>query len=357
MQPNILKKIIILTISNFSINSTQLLESISKYEIHQENITAAINSIETNDNSKLIACALDKGYISLFNRYNKDKKIHRVHSDKVMSLIITKDNNLITGSWDSKVKYIEIDNSLNIINQQDLINTLSSEEHRVMDIKNNANKTWAIIAISGNAETKSYLKLLNLKNLSISTIQEIPSSVILAIAIDNTEKILAISDWNKIIILDINTKKIIQELILNEENASGLIFDKNNNLILGLENGLIKIYDIQKNHIIKTLKLSFIRDFIYTLAIYKNYLVSGGADNVLSIWDLKTLKNISNLEDKNRYNSIYFLKLIDNNNYLAIGYSNGTIAIHSILNGYLELFKKNILNNTAFCDVNIITKE
>jgi WD40 repeat protein len=217
--------------------------------------------------TKLIS-GLQYKYIKIWD-LQRDKAIYQIDGFDSAILDITNiDDKIVVSSSDGIIK-IYNDEKMELINSIDAhqwgIKSIAISDFRLYSVSNDADiKVWDL-------ETGD----------NIHTIKNAHEMDITKIIISD-KYIITSSKDSDIQIRDKNNYKIITTLY-NYGTAVNTMVADDENIIAGLENGEIKIWDIKTLKLIKTIKKAHYED-ILSLFITNDYIISGGKDKKINIW-------------------------------------------------------------------------
>lgn len=153
---------------------------------------------------------------------------------------------------------------------------------------------------------------------------------------NNNGTLIANAKYDCVSIVDARDPSSLETYINIPKAHKGLIrtlcFTPDNNyLISGGEDNLIKIWDLKTQGRLQV-GLKGHTDSINAVLANDNYIVSASSDNTVKIWNIKTRKLLTTFEDHT--NEVCSLAI--NNNYLVSGGLDKTIRVRSLNEEYLS---------------------
>jgi WD40 repeat protein len=265
----------------------------------------------------------------------KEKSSFKAHEKAIIRIMYSPDGlKLATASWDNKVKLWNL-----------------KDEKTVATIKGDDINAYAFTSDFQNvvmAENNGVIKIASFDDIMPPKTIAKSGDKIEAIAISKDKKTIVIStSANNLIAIDASSGKTISTMKGHKETISAIaISNDGKSVVSGSNDKSVKIWDLRSGREIRTLKSSQLSAPIYAvmspisharavncvlLTPDGRYVLSGGSDNNIFTWDVKTGAELRNMNG-NCY-AVKASQITSDNRYLMCEFDDGTLAVWDLMNG------------------------
>ncbi len=236
-----------------------------------------ISIIEIKDENNFISCS----NIQSINIYKKNKtifelcfKINKAHDEPIIKIIYTTKFDLISCSWDNRIKIWEYQN-----NKYECITNISSLNYIIsillLEDKN-------ILISSG----ERFVKFFNYNNLEILfNIENIFCSGKDALKRFNKDIIMVGTNLGNLKLISLAKKQIIKEIKIDFFCWFINIFEEKDIFLIGGNSNKIMIFDCDNFNLIKTIIDDDFKDIINFIQLKNNYIISNNIFGKYKIWE------------------------------------------------------------------------
>lgn len=287
--------IIVLSISTISSTSPKCI-SININQIHKELVSIyEIYKVIFHPKKNIIAFGDYAGNVIIYDLKKQTVIKIKAHNDVIRNLCFNESGKLLaTGSWDCTVKIWEIDSGKNkktLLGHTDSVNDIKFYDDntiiscgadntiRIWDIKKNKN----IYTTSGHDQYITGIDIYRNKNLLVSS------------SYDKKLKVWKITSKN--------TLSLWKTINTSYQIYTNVIDNKNDRIFFAGENGVVFIYDLNKE-IVKSLKLH--NNIINGIDIHDHLLATSSWDRTVKIVDLNNYKTLHILNFDKGIKSVSF---------------------------------------------------
>jgi WD40 repeat protein len=208
------------------------------------------------------------------------------HTYYVNGVAVTRDGKAVSASWDKTLKVWDI-------NSGELLRTLEGHKEVIYNVA---------VAPDGKVVSTSLDKTLKVWNINsgelLLTFEGLTCSLCVAVTSDG--KIVSASinstTYNgKILVLDINSGKILRTLEGHSSDVKGLAVTTDGKVVSASSDHTLKVWDISSGKLIHTLESH--KDLVCGVAVtLDGKAISASADGTLKVWDISTGELIRTLE-------------------------------------------------------------
>ena len=254
-----------------------------------------------HEGNYFLTCSYDGDAILWDRKTGLTKYKIKNHANTINSAIFTHDDKLLlTGSFDNLCMLFDADNGIRI-------KTFEGHEGEIVEV--NFDKEEKIFCTASMDLTS---KIFDIETGKSTMTLEGHSDVVFKASFNNDSKMVLTGSYDKTCkIYDVQNGGVLFDFKEHNKEISNCFFNpKDNNIIISSSlDGLTKIYDIRiGENSLKTFDDHSKKEILCSdISSNGKYLITGGADNLINLYDIEKMEIIHSLEGHEKdINSLHF---------------------------------------------------
>ena len=254
-----------------------------------------------HEGNYFLTCSYDGDAILWDRKTGLTKYKIKNHANTINSAIFTHDDKLLlTGSFDNLCMLFDADNGIRI-------KTFEGHEGEIVEV--NFDKEEKIFCTASMDLTS---KIFDIETGKSTMTLEGHSDVVFKASFNNDSKMVLTGSYDKTCkIYDVQNGDVLFDFKEHNKEISNCFFNpKDNNIIISSSlDGLTKIYDIRNGeNSLKTFDDHSKKEILCSdISSNGKYLITGGADNLINLYDIEKMEIIHSLEGHEKdINSLHF---------------------------------------------------